>query len=164
MSKELSGHEYVIRLKHAQTESELMFFKILQNCLVRHFPLLASHIQKQVPIRHDFGFYIIDFYIGLLRLGFEIDGGYHWQSDQLDKDLKRDTALSKRGIRLRHIPNDDVILPERREKLIADLPFWIVERASATIQFRRNHPELKRRHPHSKGVKKLLAGNRREVN
>ena len=129
MSIDISRHKYRNALKCNQTISEIQFWKILQNCLLKHYPGLANHVMKQAPIKHDKGFYILDFYIGSLRLAFEIDGGYHWQSKQLNKDLKRDTFLTnERRIIVHHIPNSALETGRGRNELHNNLLRWIEKR------------------------------------
>jgi len=128
-NRELSDHRYVLKLKGNQTKEELKFGRILKKCLQENFPELQHCYGKQIPIRHPRGFYILDFYIGAIKLGFEIDGGYHWGDKQLDKDLKRDNFLkSEKSIILRHIPNIAVYNKKLKKELKKDLIKWIMHR------------------------------------
>ena len=125
----LKRHRFVQELKLNQTKEEIKFFHLLQRCLIENFPELQHHIDKQVPIEHSRGFYILDFYIGSLKLCFEIDGGYHWSDKQLDKDLKRDHFLiSEKSIIVYHIPNSAVATNKSRRKLKPKLIEWIRRR------------------------------------
>lgn len=137
----LIQHPYVTELKHAQTKAEIRFFHILQRVIKEFYPDYRDSVQKQVPIRHSKGFFIIDFYIGALQIGFEIDGGYHWQSHQLDQDLRRDEILHKeKHIKLYHFGNDTVLgrPKEIRERLVYAIDKrirtrnWITERKACT--------------------------------
>jgi very-short-patch-repair endonuclease len=104
-------HRYRIELLHRQTEAEKYFWKqILQPCLCESFPDHQHAVTKQHAIPHHKGFYIIDFYIGKLKVGFEIDGGYHWKDTQLNKDLHRDEFLrTEHGVCIYHFPNSRVL-------------------------------------------------------
>ena len=128
MSIDLQQHKYVRELKQNQTKAERKFKRFLLRCLKDNFPTLG--FCTQVPIRHDRGFYILDFYIGRLKMAFEIDGEYHWQSNQLDKDLKRDAFLQKeRYIKVYHIPNKDILRGGKRHKALQEnLIIWIKNR------------------------------------
>jgi len=107
--KDPLSHEYVIKLKHNQTKEEIIFFKILTQVLKSSFPYFVGCVGKQVPVTHRKGFFILDFYIAKIRTAFEIDGGYHWNSEQLDKDLRRDSILEKeKNIIALHFPNSDI--------------------------------------------------------
>jgi len=126
----LHQHKYVKELKQHQTKAERKFFKLLLRCLRDNFPELPPGAGVQVPIRHSRGFYVLDFYIGCIKLAFEIDGGYHWQNNQLDRDLKRDATLQKeKHIRVYHIPNRDALASGARRKILEQkLIVWIKNR------------------------------------
>ena len=137
MKKDLGSHKWVLQAKRNQTKEELKFGRLLKTCLQENFPELQHCYGKQVPIRHPRGFYILDFYIGQIKLGFEIDGGYHWGSKQLDKDLKRDRFLAaEKSIVLCHIPNSAVINNKARKKLKPKLIKWITNRIKINKRFR----------------------------
>lgn len=115
-----SQHPYVRELRRNQTPAERKFFKLLHQCLLDNFPDLYGGVGKQVLLRHDKGFYILDFYIGKIKLAFEIDGKYHWGDKQLDKDLKRDTFLeNSKNIMMVHISNNRV-LNKKKKKLLKE--------------------------------------------
>lgn len=144
MKKDLGSHEWVLKLRRNQTKEELKFGRLLKKCLQENFPELQHCYGKQVPIRHDRGFYILDFYIGKLKLGFEIDGGYHWSDKQLDKDLKRDHVLSsEKSIIVHHIPNSAVRNNSSRRKLKPKLIEWIKKRKVTAKRFQIKKAALK---------------------
>ena len=118
MGKSNHAHPYRKQLVNNQTKSELKFWRLLQAVLKEHFPHMQHNVMKQATINHPRGFYILDFYIGKLKVAFEIDGGYHWGSKQLDKDLKRDSFLTyEKGIKVYHIPNNDLKYSKRKRAL-----------------------------------------------
>ena len=128
---QLTAHEYTLRLKRNQTKEELKFYRILKKCVESNFPELTHGIGKQVPIRHPRGFYVLDFYIGSIKMAFEIDGGYHWKSKQLDKALKRDSFLEYyKNIKVLHLPNSDINNKRYKKRLI----LLITERIQKRIE------------------------------
>ena len=54
------------------------------------------------------GRWIIDFYFREIRLGVEVDGGYHSKLKQQIADIDRELALEKAGITLVRISNEEV--------------------------------------------------------
>jgi very-short-patch-repair endonuclease len=48
--------------------------------------------------QHPISRYVLDFYYHKLRLSIEIDGGYHLQKEQREKDLERTDYLKSLGI------------------------------------------------------------------
>jgi len=129
MPKTLCSHKYVLHLKRNQTREELKFYRLLKRCILENFPHMQHCVGKQVPISHPRGFYILDFYIGTLRLAFEIDGKYHWNDKQLDKDLKRDSFLKyEKSIIVHHIPNVDLNRSRFKRELRLKVRKWIEDR------------------------------------
>jgi very-short-patch-repair endonuclease len=60
---------------------------------------------RQKPI----GEYIADFYSASARLVIEVDGGQHFDAEGVERDLKRDTFLVRRGLRILRYSNHDVL-------------------------------------------------------
>lgn len=111
------SHPFVRELKANQTPAELKFNKLLKKLLKEHFSEYKILVNAQVPITHSKGFYILDFHLGTIKTAFEVDGGYHWESDQLDRDLKRDEVLKKeKGIVVYHISNNRIMAKHSRAK------------------------------------------------
>lgn len=54
------------------------------------------------------GKWILDVYIPHLRLGFEVDGGYHDEPDQREKDRLKARDCGDRGITLIRFTNDEI--------------------------------------------------------
>ena len=130
MSTNFTDHPYVIQNKCASTPAETEFKRLLLRHLRKYFPEYYGSVSTQVPFKHPRGFYIVDFYIGPLKLAFEIDGGYHWGSSQLDKDLARDHFLNtEHFILVKHIANEDVLVngPGKR-RMVSDIILLISKR------------------------------------
>lgn len=49
--------------------------------------------------QHPIGRYVLDFYCEELMVALEIDGGYHQEAEQRQRDLERQVELEQRGIR-----------------------------------------------------------------
>ena len=54
------------------------------------------------------GHWIIDFYFSEIRLGIEVEGGYHRSLNQQLKDIQRELALEKVGITIIRIANEEI--------------------------------------------------------
>ena len=104
---------YAFRMRQHPTKEEISFIKRIKKVLKEKYPYL--HIKQQAVFQHPFGYYIVDSYLPQLRLGFEIDGGYHWNSKQLDKDLKRDYFFDSNDVLLIHIPNSKLNNQRKRK-------------------------------------------------
>lgn len=122
---------YARRMKNNPTQSELLFYKRLKKVLKEHYPYIRPYVQH--PFSHPRGWYIIDFYLGSIRLGFEIDGGYHWNNKQLDKDLERDSFFDSKDIKLMHIPNTRID-NQRKRKSIENKLKEIIEKRIGEIR------------------------------
>jgi len=53
-------------------------------------------------------FYIADFYIPSANLIIEIDGGYHSQKEQMEKDYNRTVDLNKNGYKVLRFINEEI--------------------------------------------------------
>jgi very-short-patch-repair endonuclease len=65
------------------------------------------------------GEWIVDFYFPGVRLGIEVDGGYHRSTPQISRDLHKSAALEAAGITLVRLTNEEVF--GDRERLVAKL-------------------------------------------
>jgi len=131
----MSNHPFVREQKLNQTKAEIKFKRIILQVLRTNFPVYRHSLNTQVRFNHPRGFYIVDFYIGQLKVAFEIDGGYHWNSNQIDRDLKRDHFLNtQHRIVIKHIPNNDILKGGRRKKkMIQDVIQLIGRRISTRM-------------------------------
>ena len=64
------------------------------------------------PIRfrrqHPIDRYILDFYCPKAKLAVELDGSQHYEDAGLEHDRERDEVLSRYGIRIIRIPNNEI--------------------------------------------------------
>ena len=86
-------------LRENMTEPEKVVWEYLRN---RPF---GFKFRRQHPIHN----YILDFYCHKKRLCIEVDGGYHADKIQLEKDLERTRSLIHIGIREIRFSNDQVL-------------------------------------------------------
>ena len=66
--------------------------------------VLNTDVEFQYPIEINNKYYILDFYLPVLRIAVEVDGGVH--RTQKEKDTIRDKHLSSIGIETIRIPNE----------------------------------------------------------
>lgn len=95
-------------LRHEMTPAEKMLWQPL-----RGNKLGVLHFRRQQIIA---GF-IVDFYCHAASLVIEIEGEIHQQ--QQEYDAERDKVLSEMGLRVLHIPNEEVLkdLPQVLKKI-----------------------------------------------
>ena len=81
-----------------QTPSELKFAKMLQEHEIAFIPQKGFTSQGMTCI--------VDFYLPKYKLCIELDGGYHFEQEQIKKDENRDYYLTKiRRFAVARIPN-----------------------------------------------------------
>ena len=68
---------------------------------LRDYPV---RFMRQRPI----GRYIADFYCAKAMLVIELDGSQHFEESGLQKDEKRNADLAEAGIKVIHIPNNEI--------------------------------------------------------
>jgi very-short-patch-repair endonuclease len=86
-------------LRKSQTKEELIFWAHVKN---RRFH--GYKFRRQYSI----GNYIADFYCPELKLVVEIDGGQHYENDNIEKDLQRTEYFEELGIRMKRYTNIDI--------------------------------------------------------
>ncbi|EDM45437.1 DNA methylase, putative [unidentified eubacterium SCB49] len=86
-------------LRQEQTSAETALWEILRN---RNFQNLK--FRRQHPLKD----YIVDFYCNELELVIELDGEYHNEKSQKEKDENRDFHLNVLGYRVLRYPNNVV--------------------------------------------------------
>lgn len=69
------------------------------------------------------GRWIVDFYFPEVRLGVEVDGGYHNHIAQQHRDKERESTLAKSGITIIRFTNDEVF-GDRQSLLLKLLSGW----------------------------------------
>jgi very-short-patch-repair endonuclease len=65
------------------------------------------------------GRWIVDFYVPEVRLGIEVDGGYHRSSAQRGRDLLKASDLESAGVTLLRLKNEEIF--GDRERLVGKL-------------------------------------------
>lgn len=83
-----------------ETEVEKLLWKNLKNNQLGGFKFRRQH-----PI----SLYIADFYCHRLKLIIEIDGGYHFTKEQIQKDEERTKILEFNGVNVIRFSNDEVL-------------------------------------------------------
>ncbi len=59
--------------------------------------------------QHPIGNYIADFYCHQLKLVIEVDGGYHFTNEQIEKDKFRDTQMINNHLHVLRLTNEEVM-------------------------------------------------------
>lgn len=86
-------------LRNHMTEEELILWSKL-----KHSQLNGWKFRRQ----HSIGFYILDFYCPIKRIGIELDGGQHYQDDNIDYDKNRDAFLEACEIKTLRFSNFEI--------------------------------------------------------
>ena len=99
--------EYITKLKDASrdlrsnmTEAEQLLWS-----RVRKKQLLGVQFYRQKPI----GGYIVDFYAPAAKVVIEVDGGQHYEPENLKKDEERDRYLEENGLTVMRFSNLQVL-------------------------------------------------------
>ena len=87
-------------LRKTETEAEKLLWEKLKNNQLGGFKFRRQH-----PI----SLYIADFYCHRLKLIIEIDGGYHFTKEQIQKDEERTKILEFNGVNVIRFSNDEVL-------------------------------------------------------
>jgi very-short-patch-repair endonuclease len=87
-------------LRRDSTDAE----QIIWNALRAH-RLNEAAFRRQTPI----GPYVADFVCHASGLVIELDGGQHFESEQMKRDVRRDTFLASKGFRVLRFNNHDVM-------------------------------------------------------
>ena len=85
-------------LRRNATDAEQRLWHILRN------RRLGAKFRRQHPV----GPYVLDFYCPRHHLAVELDGGQHFEEEEIDRDLRRDAFLAGRGIRVIRFTNLEV--------------------------------------------------------
>lgn len=98
--------EYRDNLINRLTLSEKVFEKFLIDNKLNYQKQYIIHIMEGKKISH---FYIADFYLPYYNLIIEIDGGYHNEVEQIEKDKIRDITIRKKlKCKIFRFKNNDV--------------------------------------------------------
>ena len=87
------------KLRSNMTEPEIKLWEYLKT------KPLGYKFRRQHPISG----YVLDFYCHKLKLSIEIDGGYHQNKEQKDKDAERTEYLNSVGITEYRFTNKDIL-------------------------------------------------------
>jgi len=87
-------------LRSNMTKAEIVLWEVLKNNQFEGYKFRRQH-----PI-HNF---IVDFYCHRLKLIIEIDGEYHLNENQQDKDLERTGILEFQGLKVIRFTNEEVL-------------------------------------------------------
>ena len=82
--------------KNQTKEENLLWFRFLKNYPVQ--------FRRQYVI----GEYIVDFFCHKAKLIVELDGGGHYESEQIKKDILRTEYLSSQGLKVLRFTNLDI--------------------------------------------------------
>lgn len=86
-------------LRNHSTLGEVLLWKRLRANSIMGYPF-----NRQKPL----GNYIVDFYCKPLNLVIEVDGGYHFEPEQIIKDSQRQTILENMGLNFLRFIDADV--------------------------------------------------------
>ncbi|GGE02003.1 endonuclease domain-containing protein [Planktosalinus lacus] len=87
------------KLRESMTEPEMKLWEYLKT------KPLGYKFRRQHPIAG----YVLDFYCHKLRLSIEVDGGYHLNKEQKEKDIERTAYLKSAGITEYRLTNENII-------------------------------------------------------
>ena len=88
------------RLRANLTDAEKLLWSKIKSRQIKGYQFF-----RQKPIDK----YIVDFYCKEARLVIEIDGGQHYEDENIEKDKIRDAELRKFGLRAMRFTNLDVL-------------------------------------------------------
>lgn len=91
---------YTESLVKKATKAEKHFKRLLKECGVEFI--------FQYAVNAPGSFYILDFYLPKSQTVFEIDGKYHNEPEQVEKDRRRDAYLSDKGCTVKRLANEEV--------------------------------------------------------
>lgn len=88
------------KLRGNQTESEKLLWRRIRNRQINGYQFF-----RQRPI----GNYIVDFYCPRAKLVVEIDGGQHFEGDNIVRDIIRDAFMKGLNLRVMRFTNLDIL-------------------------------------------------------
>jgi very-short-patch-repair endonuclease len=88
-------------LRQNQTEAEEFLWQILRNRQLNNLKFRRQH-----PLKAGF---ILDFYCAEMKLGIELDGGYHNTTEQQELDAERTKIINEYGINIIRFTNEEVL-------------------------------------------------------
>jgi very-short-patch-repair endonuclease len=91
--------EFAIKNRNNSTEAERALWQYLKG------GVMGVHFRRQ----HVLLDYIPDFICLSKRLVIEIDGGYHLESEQAERDMARTDELNRMGYKVLRFTNEEVL-------------------------------------------------------
>ena len=88
-------------LRKNQTEAEELLWQLLRNRQLNDLKFRRQH-----PLKAGF---ILDFYCAEVKLGLEVDGGYHKEKEQQEYDAERTKIINEYGIKIIRFNNEQVL-------------------------------------------------------
>ena len=103
-------HTWAHQNRNAPTQAEEVLWEALRSRRLENLRFRSQH---------GYGAFIFDFYCASHRLVVEVDGGYHEEAEQAQKDAERDQFLRSLGFRVLRLANHDVLhdLPQALRKI-----------------------------------------------
>lgn len=102
-------HEFAKENKKYPTEAESLLWERIR----------ANRLGKKFNRQHIIGQYIVDFVCLEAKLIIEVDGGYHAEYAQIQKDENRTAELEKQGFSVIRFENEDII--HRMDLVVKDI-------------------------------------------
>ena len=87
------------RMRREPTNAEMVLWNFLRGGRMR-----GHHFRQQHPV----GQFVFDFCCMKQRLVIEVDGGYHDEAEQRERDIARDQFLVAGGFKVLRFRNEDV--------------------------------------------------------
>jgi len=88
------------QLRKNLTDAERLLWLKIKRRQIKNY-----QFTRQKPI----GNYIADFYCKKARLVIEVDGGQHYENNNIKKDQKKDESFKKLGLRIIRFTNLDIL-------------------------------------------------------
>jgi len=86
--------------------------KRLRNTMTKEERHLWYDFLKQIPVtvhrQKVLGSYIVDFYIAAEKVVIELDGSQHYEPENQEADMQRDTYLRENGYKVLRYSNSDI--------------------------------------------------------
>ena len=86
--------------------------KRLRNTMTKEERHLWYGFLKQIPVtvhrQKVLGSYIVDFYIAAEKVVIELDGSQHYEPENQEADMQRDTDLRENGYKVLRYSNSDI--------------------------------------------------------
>jgi very-short-patch-repair endonuclease len=117
-------------LRHDSTDAE----RLIWNALRAH-RMNGASFRRQTLI----GPYVADFVCHVAGLVIEIDGGQHFESEQMKRDARRDAFLASKGFRVLRFNNHDVMT--NREGVLETIASALADAPSPTLPRKRGREQ-----------------------